>query len=735
MIVMKTIRTALRSDRRTDGRLALAALASSAAISFAAATTASALPCIQERFGTPLNCTANDIRITAINNVVITDDGCTSKTDTVTFNATLTVVTTATSRYDIGLFIGTDGEQALVGDCRVLTLPTGPSPFRDLDGDLCGDTSSSMIVNLPVTSVTVACVDANQNHKLDVANCTSWQQNSNETCTGPVDVQPGTAAKCNCPLTPLDIDIFVPEPLCENDAECADRAIGCNDAICDPMNDAADGFGCVQVPESAECQDNKFCNGREICTPAGTCAPGTPIDCSDGISCTVDDCSEQQDRCTHTTDDRACDNHQFCDGSEICSPFVGCQPGTPVDCGDSISCTVDACDEATDKCTHAPSDNACSNGEFCDGVETCTDKGCKPGAPVDCSDPFACTTDVCDDSIDACRHTPDDTDCADGVFCNGVEICSPTLGCRSGPPPVCSGSTGCAVDRCSEQADACESVPDDTLCDDGNACTDDLCAPSGECSHTNNDAPCSDGSPCTPHDQCVAGQCTGTGTVCGDGIVETGCGETCDPDDHEICNNLIDDDGDGLIDCADPDCAEAPEPTCTDACQPAPPCVPLARDPAIIYIPELEQDLASEARERPSVGRFTFHGRMVPESAINPLVDGFVVSLTNANGVIYSAEVKPVDLQASGEKRWFYRAPDDGSPVREGIAKLRVRRRVDRGEVGFAIRVTAYGDFSAATLPVMTTQVYFGDDVAYVTAEWTSRPGRWTLFPADYDGQ
>lgn len=44
----------------------------------------------------------------------------------------------------------------------------------------------------------------------------------------------------------------------------------------------------------------------------------------------------------------------------------------------------------------------------------------------------------------------------------------------------------------------------------------------------------------------------------------------------------------------------------------------------------------------------------------------------------------------------------------------------------------AFGNFSTATLARMTTQVYLGDDVAFLTADWKFRGGRWTLYQKDY---
>jgi hypothetical protein len=132
------------------------------------------------------------VNTTDVTDIEVTDDGCTSSADTVTFNATLTVVTTATARYDVGLFVGTDGIQAENGECTVFSLPAEPvPPFIALAGDECGDSQSSVTLEVPVTGITVDCADANADNELDIANCTSWQQNSDGACGGAEDVEPG----------------------------------------------------------------------------------------------------------------------------------------------------------------------------------------------------------------------------------------------------------------------------------------------------------------------------------------------------------------------------------------------------------------------------------------------------------------------------------------------------------------------------------------------------------------
>ena len=148
---------------------------------------------------------------------------------------------------------------------------------------------------------------------------------------------------------------------------------------------------------NAQCDDGVFCNGAETCDAQHVCQPGTSVNCSDGIACTLDACNEATDFCDHAPNNAACDNGLYCDGAETCSVTLGCLPGTPVNCSDGIACTADACNEATDSCDHAPNNAACDNGLYCDGAETCSvTLGCQTGA-APCN-----ATSWCNEAGDVC---------------------------------------------------------------------------------------------------------------------------------------------------------------------------------------------------------------------------------------------------------------------------------------------------------------------------------------------
>ena len=217
----------------------------------------------------------------------------------------------------------------------------------------------------------------------------------------------------------------------------------------------AAGDPCVA---NEECDDTLFCNGVELCVDL-FCQNG-PDPCDDSVPCTTDTCDDDDDTCAHTPNHGACSDGQFCTGVESCHVTLGCQDGPNPNCDDLIACTVDACDEDDNVCTHTPNHGVCIDGVFCNGVESCSIAvGCVPGTPPSCSDAFACTIDECDQGADECTHTPDHSVCIDTLYCNGIEFCSVAGGCQPGTPPSCTDGNACSTDTCIESTDSCHHEP------------------------------------------------------------------------------------------------------------------------------------------------------------------------------------------------------------------------------------------------------------------------------------
>lgn len=210
-------------------------------------------------------------------------------------------------------------------------------------------------------------------------------------------------------------------------------------------------------------------------------------------------------------------------GPVVTDSGPGCAPGLTL-CGDT--CVDELADNA-----HC---GTCTT--VCTGTDVCTGGTCAP---------------PCGPGLSACTSTGNVKVCVDTTLDeNNCGACGKA--CPSGT--VCDGST-CLVDcgtlvRCGAQC--IDTTTDDTHCGD---CNTNCKSISQVCS----------GSVCKP-------SCTTPFVACGNTCVDTtkddtncgGCGKPCPAKQGcsasvckplvENCLNGVDDDRDGLIDCADPDC-------------------------------------------------------------------------------------------------------------------------------------------------------------------------------------
>ncbi len=181
------------------------------------------------------------------------------------------------------------------------------------------------------------------------------------------------------------------------DAVPCDDGVACTVDTCDDDTDS-----CVAVPDHGVCDNGQFCDGVEVCDAGLGCLPGEPVVCDDLISCTDDSCVEESDRCEYVPNDAFCDDGLFCNGIERCDSIDGCVAGQPVDCDDGVACTLDFCYEAVRQCLALPSDEQCDDGVFCNGVESCDpDWGC-----LSSGDPCPAGT-RCDEESDTCDPVGD----------------------------------------------------------------------------------------------------------------------------------------------------------------------------------------------------------------------------------------------------------------------------------------------------------------------------------------
>lgn len=183
--------------------------------------------CMQEVFtsevgGGTLNCTANDVAISAATSV--SPATCVAGT-TFDLTATFQTVVTANSRYDVGFWFNTEGGASARGDgssdqCSLSALqppPPANGPVLNLDGDACGDLNSGTY-SLTFTIEDVLCEAAPGTNVLRLPNCTSWHNKVGTVCdpnTDEFEFFPDTKSKCVCddnftvPVVVVPVELLV----------------------------------------------------------------------------------------------------------------------------------------------------------------------------------------------------------------------------------------------------------------------------------------------------------------------------------------------------------------------------------------------------------------------------------------------------------------------------------------------------------------------------------------------
>jgi len=103
------------------------------------------------------------------------------------------------------------------------------------------------------------------------------------------------------------------------------------------------------------------------------------------------------------------------------------------------------------------SDTQCSDGLYCNGAEKCVSGVCQAGTAIVCSSD-QCNNGVCDENLKACvaQPKPGGTTCNDGLFCTNPDTC--TAGVCGGPARSCDDGKACTSDSCNENTDKCDNI-------------------------------------------------------------------------------------------------------------------------------------------------------------------------------------------------------------------------------------------------------------------------------------
>jgi hypothetical protein len=97
----------------------------------------------------------------------------------------------------------------------------------------------------------------------------------------------------------------------------------------------------------------------------------------------------------------------------------------------------------------------CNDGLWCTTGDVCSNGTCV-GGPRNCHETpdILCTLDSCDEVNDKCVHTPDNSFCDDGLYCNGQEYCDVNSGCKNGTAIDCSANNICGIATCTNNPDS-----------------------------------------------------------------------------------------------------------------------------------------------------------------------------------------------------------------------------------------------------------------------------------------
>ncbi|MEM0515852.1 hypothetical protein WCN91_10590 [Pseudoalteromonas sp. YIC-827] len=185
--------------------------------------------CMAEQAGFNLNCTANDVRVSKVDNIqnVDPDDGprveCTIG-ELFEFKADVTITTTANERYDYSVYLpeGDWSAQEFNTDntCSILIGETnGPGVDLEEGQDQCADISKARGYSdthvYGGEIITMYCRDEDNSGKAEFDYCMAWHNKDGDDCSEANPAAPGTPSKCRCDS--FDIDIFIkPDPVVIN---------------------------------------------------------------------------------------------------------------------------------------------------------------------------------------------------------------------------------------------------------------------------------------------------------------------------------------------------------------------------------------------------------------------------------------------------------------------------------------------------------------------------------------
>lgn len=412
----------------------------------------------------------------------------------------------------------------------------GTTPFCDEQNNECDECQSvSDCTNGLACDGTDTCASNGSCQTSTPPSC-----GTNEVCTEPSGgcdcavgfVRQGTSGPC----VPRECTVANQITACDDNNACTDDT--CSGGLCE-----SDGVA------GRDCDNGLFCDGAGECDSGGACIePGT--ECTGG----TDVCDEANNRCVECKTSNDCDGGLLCETtSGVCVQCLSASDCPTPDnecetrvCGPSNLCSV----------ARKGVGAACSSdGDACDGTESCQNIGTDFGCQSSGMDPCAA-----DPANPLCQPTGSDlfecnSECGDGLV-GFDEDCDLGTAGNSADNQVSGCSTSCTLNegwRCAGGATSCssedlESICGDSIviassevCDAGTGNGQTPCGCTAACDFRAAATPCSDGQFCTVNDECNgAGACVaGQGSPCALG--DDACREATDACDECLLDSECND--------------------------------------------------------------------------------------------------------------------------------------------------------------------------------------------------
>lgn len=341
------------------------------------------------------------------------------------------------------------------------------------------------------------------------------------------------------------------------DATVASDSNGAGDAVAAVDTNSTNDAGVADA--GAGCSDLAQCDDQDVCTTdscnAGTCAHVSVANCAAIVPCDLKTpcangiCDTKDGLCVACVNAADCGKVGFLCQQNTCVAAAACK--SDVEC----KATKQLCDKATGLCVDCVGDVGCAVNQKCSQNKCIDAKSCKSSKECDA---------VCDLVSGSCVQCVGNDDCAADQFCNAFHACQKDVCTTSS----CAGNSAffqCKADgsgfaagvscddgiACTDGAcgpTGCKQTANSAVCNDNNACTLDGCDPTKGCvfKALENGGKCDDNSICTNGDHCQNGACAGVATVCDDSEIctdnkcdsKTGCvfsANTASCDDGNFC--------------------------------------------------------------------------------------------------------------------------------------------------------------------------------------------------------